>query len=200
MFGLFLPYDRARPPPPLMIHAHPAPGLPLWATWTTSTSAATPAHDVHARRPPPCKIENWAEHHYPSFICVSPPSSSSPGLSFDPSRSRVLSRYVATSTASSGTFSSCCGKAAPSQRRVTHSWHVRAMHEISHFTDPRSLSGGFRYSLETVHGGLSPDIRTLDQIRVLSRAQEIPHEGAFCGESDSKAAWKSRYVIDMLTP
>ncbi|PLW35282.1 hypothetical protein PCASD_13669 [Puccinia coronata f. sp. avenae] len=31
-----------------------------------------------------------------------------------------------------------------------------------------------------VHGGLSPDIRTLDQIRVLSRAQEIPHSGAFC--------------------
>lgn len=33
-----------------------------------------------------------------------------------------------------------------------------------------------------VHGGLSPDIRTLDQIRILSRAQEIPHEGAFCGK------------------
>jgi len=32
-----------------------------------------------------------------------------------------------------------------------------------------------------VHGGLSPDIRTLDQIRMLSRAMEIPHEGAFCG-------------------
>ncbi|POW14790.1 hypothetical protein PSTT_02595, partial [Puccinia striiformis] len=31
-----------------------------------------------------------------------------------------------------------------------------------------------------VHGGLSPEIRTLDQIRVLSRAQEIPHSGAFC--------------------
>ncbi|KDR78136.1 hypothetical protein GALMADRAFT_94662 [Galerina marginata CBS 339.88] len=31
-----------------------------------------------------------------------------------------------------------------------------------------------------VHGGLSPDIRTLDSIRTLSRAQEIPHEGAFC--------------------
>ena len=34
-----------------------------------------------------------------------------------------------------------------------------------------------------MHGGLSPDIRTLDQIRVLSRAQEIPHEGALCGAS-----------------
>jgi len=33
-----------------------------------------------------------------------------------------------------------------------------------------------------VHGGLSPDIRTLDQIRLLSRAQEIPHEGGFCGK------------------
>jgi diadenosine tetraphosphatase ApaH/serine/threonine PP2A family protein phosphatase len=31
-----------------------------------------------------------------------------------------------------------------------------------------------------VHGGLSPDIRTLDQIRVIPRQQEIPHEGPFC--------------------
>ena len=33
-----------------------------------------------------------------------------------------------------------------------------------------------------VHGGLSPDVRTLDQIRIIARAQEIPHEGAFCGK------------------
>lgn len=32
-----------------------------------------------------------------------------------------------------------------------------------------------------VHGGLSPDIKTIDQIRLLARVQEIPHEGAFCG-------------------
>jgi diadenosine tetraphosphatase ApaH/serine/threonine PP2A family protein phosphatase len=31
-----------------------------------------------------------------------------------------------------------------------------------------------------VHGGLSPDVRTLDQIRTIQRCQEIPHEGAFC--------------------
>lgn len=31
-----------------------------------------------------------------------------------------------------------------------------------------------------VHGGLSPEIRTLDQVNVISRLQEIPHEGAFC--------------------
>lgn len=31
-----------------------------------------------------------------------------------------------------------------------------------------------------VHGGLSPEIKTLDQIRTIQRNQEIPHEGAFC--------------------
>jgi len=31
-----------------------------------------------------------------------------------------------------------------------------------------------------VHGGLSPDITTLDQVRLLERNQEIPHEGPFC--------------------
>jgi len=31
-----------------------------------------------------------------------------------------------------------------------------------------------------VHGGLSPDVKTLDQIRTIPRNQEIPHEGPFC--------------------
>ena len=31
-----------------------------------------------------------------------------------------------------------------------------------------------------VHGGLSPDLRTLDQIRTIDRLCEIPHEGPFC--------------------
>ena len=44
-----------------------------------------------------------------------------------------------------------------------------------------------------VHGGLSPEIRMLDQIRVLSRAQEVPHEGGFCdlvwSDPDNVDAW-----------
>jgi len=31
-----------------------------------------------------------------------------------------------------------------------------------------------------IHGGLSPMISTIDQIRLINRKMEIPHEGAFC--------------------
>ena len=31
-----------------------------------------------------------------------------------------------------------------------------------------------------IHGGLSPSISTVDQIRLLNRKMEIPHEGPFC--------------------
>lgn len=31
-----------------------------------------------------------------------------------------------------------------------------------------------------VHGGLSPDVRTIDSIRALDRRMEIPHDGPFC--------------------
>eukprot|EP01017_Pseudomicrothorax_dubius_P027791 TRINITY_DN3244_c0_g2_i1.p1 TRINITY_DN3244_c0_g2~~TRINITY_DN3244_c0_g2_i1.p1 ORF type:complete len:303 (-),score=55.18 TRINITY_DN3244_c0_g2_i1:185-1093(-) len=31
-----------------------------------------------------------------------------------------------------------------------------------------------------IHGGLSPEIRTLDQIRTIDRKVEIPHDGPFC--------------------
>ena len=31
-----------------------------------------------------------------------------------------------------------------------------------------------------VHVGLSPLISTVDQIRLINRKQEIPHEGAYC--------------------
>lgn len=31
-----------------------------------------------------------------------------------------------------------------------------------------------------VHGGLSPSIQTLDQIRSIDRKQEVPHDGPMC--------------------
>ena len=31
-----------------------------------------------------------------------------------------------------------------------------------------------------VHGGLSPSIETLDQIKTIDRKQEVPHDGPMC--------------------
>ena len=31
-----------------------------------------------------------------------------------------------------------------------------------------------------MHAGLSPEIKTVDQINTIDRRAEIPHEGAFC--------------------
>jgi len=45
--------------------------------------------------------------------------------------------------------------------------------------DYLTLSAIVESSIFCVHGGLSPDIKILDQIRTINRAQEIPHEGPF---------------------
>ena len=34
-------------------------------------------------------------------------------------------------------------------------------------------------SILCVHGGLSPDIKTIDQIREIDRIKEIPHQGSY---------------------
>ena len=48
-----------------------------------------------------------------------------------------------------------------------------------------------------VHGGLSPLISTVDQIRLINRKQEIPHEGAYCdlmwSDPDDIEAWIMSY-------
>jgi len=46
--------------------------------------------------------------------------------------------------------------------------------------DYLSLSALIDNKIFCVHGGLSPSINTLDQIRLIDRKQEVPHEGAMC--------------------
>jgi diadenosine tetraphosphatase ApaH/serine/threonine PP2A family protein phosphatase len=36
------------------------------------------------------------------------------------------------------------------------------------------------FQIFCVHGGLSPSIQTLDQIRTIDRKQEVPHDGPMC--------------------
>lgn len=38
----------------------------------------------------------------------------------------------------------------------------------------------FVFQIFCVHGGLSPSIQTLDQIRSIDRKQEVPHDGPMC--------------------
>ena len=44
-----------------------------------------------------------------------------------------------------------------------------------------------------LHGGLSPSIETLDNIRNFDRVQEVPHEGPMCGllwsDPDDRCGW-----------
>lgn len=44
-----------------------------------------------------------------------------------------------------------------------------------------------------VHGGLSPDVDTIDEIRTFDRKQEVPHEGAMCdllwSDPDEFSSW-----------
>jgi len=46
--------------------------------------------------------------------------------------------------------------------------------------DYLSLSAIIEDKIFCVHGGLSPQVTTLDQIRMINRKQEVPHEGAMC--------------------
>eukprot|EP01060_Flectonema_neradi_P019570 TRINITY_DN2677_c0_g2_i1.p1 TRINITY_DN2677_c0_g2~~TRINITY_DN2677_c0_g2_i1.p1 ORF type:complete len:306 (+),score=31.12 TRINITY_DN2677_c0_g2_i1:129-1046(+) len=43
-----------------------------------------------------------------------------------------------------------------------------------------ALSALIENKIFSVHGGLSPSIRTIDQIRIIDRKQEVPHDGPMC--------------------
>ena len=43
-----------------------------------------------------------------------------------------------------------------------------------------SIFFSFNLKIFCVHGGLSPSIQTLDEIRIIDRKQEVPHDGPMC--------------------
>lgn len=71
----------------------------------------------------------------------------------------------------------------PLPLHYTHPLQPRALASCRYCTevfDFLTLSAIIDNKILCVHGGLSPDLRTLDQIRIIDRLCEIPHEGPFC--------------------
>ena len=69
-----------------------------------------------------------------------------------------------------GFYDECCRKYGSA-----NAW--RACTDVFDFLTLAALVDG---RVLCVHGGLSPDVRTLDQVRTVDRVCEIPHEGPFC--------------------
>lgn len=57
-----------------------------------------------------------------------------------------------------------------------------------------SLAALVQEKIFCVHGGLSPDISQIDEIRAIDRKQEVPHEGGMCdlmwSDPDDSMNWK----------
>jgi serine/threonine-protein phosphatase 6 catalytic subunit len=77
-------------------------------------------------------------------------------------------------------LSALAAAASPSR---AHGPFARAPSPLQYCTDVFdyfALAAVIDGTVLCVHGGLSPEITTIDQIRLLERNQEVPHEGPFC--------------------
>jgi serine/threonine-protein phosphatase 4 catalytic subunit len=65
--------------------------------------------------------------------------------------------------------------------------------------DYLSLAALVQERIFCVHGGLSPDISQIDEIRAIDRKQEVPHEGGMCdlmwSDPDGKLTLHSKFRL-----
>jgi len=63
---------------------------------------------------------------------------------------------------------------------ITKYGNANAWRYCCHIFDLLPLAALIDNSALCVHGGLSPEVKTLDSIQTIPRDKEIPHKGAFC--------------------
>ncbi|EGR33330.1 ser thr protein phosphatase family protein, putative [Ichthyophthirius multifiliis] len=73
-------------------------------------------------------------------------------------------------------------------------WKYKCLEIIYRCFDYLNIGAIIEQKIFCIHGGLSPDIRTIDQIRTINRCIEIPHEGPFCdlmwSDPDELEGWQ----------
>ena len=66
--------------------------------------------------------------------------------------------------------------------------------------DYLSLAAIIDNKIFCVHGGLSPSITSLDQIRQIDRKQEVPHDGPMCDLLWSDPEGKTFLLLQLIKP
>lgn len=101
----------------------------------------------------------------------------STSVSSPPSPAPICTAFTSTSTSTSSSSTSTFPSFSPSAISSPETPHTPTT-TISNIDE--GVDFAKNGAVFCIHGGLSPDVSTIDQIMLMDRKQEVPHEGGMC--------------------